>query len=525
MARFRNGSSQNPHYPRQVIHSGYTVLVTRIDGTLSGTGREGLYDFDTRILSHHRLTVDGMSLEHVTSVVVDHDRWIGHRIGRREGGTAAGPALPQDALEVVMTRRVGRGMLEQISLRNHGMTPIETELAIELDADFADLLEIRDPKPLGRTQVRWTASEREVRFDHRARRNGQVFHRALRVRVSIAPCGVERRGRRIRFKLSLPARGTETVDLQFASLVDGVWRVPRPRHGAVASVDSGTGSEREDHFPRLISSSAPLDAAFAGAAADLVALRNYDLEPDEAYWVLNAGVPTYTGIFGRDSLTAAWQSAMLGSAPMLGALATLAARQATADEPWRDEEPGKLLHEARRGASADLDVRPHRAYYGEQTAPSLFVLCLSEYWHWTGDDAVLRRFRDPALRAMEWAERFGDADGDYLLEYSQRSSDGLANHGWKDSDEAIRYPDGSLVRAPISTTSISGASRPGSTRWPWTRTSDQCSPSARTPVMRWLPASCPTISLAWWPIVFWHLTSTPAGASGRFRPTILPTTH
>ena len=102
------------------------------------------------------------------------------------------------------------------------------------------------------------------------------------------------------------------------------------------------------------------------------------------------------------------------------------------------------------GAEPD-PVIPHRAYYGEQTAPSLFLLALSEYWHWTNDLDTVRRYRPVAERIFEWAERDGDLDGDGLLEYDKRSPKGLKNQGWKDSDEAIRYPDGRIVPNPIAT--------------------------------------------------------------------------
>jgi glycogen debranching enzyme len=167
--------------------------------------------------------------------------------------------------------------------------------------------------------------------------------------------------------------------------------------------------------------------------------------------VPNAGVPGYTGVFGRDTLTAGWQSAMLGPEVSRGALAFLAANQATDDDPFRDAAPGRLLHEVRRGPLSELDIIPQRAYYGSQTTPAMFVLALSELWHWTGDTDALRRFRDPAMRALEWAGRYGDLDGDGFLESLTRSFAGLHNQGWKDSSEAIRYPDGRNVRPPLAT--------------------------------------------------------------------------
>jgi glycogen debranching enzyme len=134
-----------------------------------------------------------------------------------------------------------------------------------------------------------------------------------------------------------------------------------------------------------------------------------------------------------------------------GALAALARTQAEEDSAWRDEQPGKMIHEMRRGPLSELEIIPQRAYYGTQTSPTFFVISLAEYWHWTGDTSLLRRYCGAALRALEWARTGGDPDGDGFLESVRRSPQGLKNHAWKDSDEAIRYPDGSLVANPLAT--------------------------------------------------------------------------
>jgi glycogen debranching enzyme len=159
----------------------------------------------------------------------------------------------------------------------------------------------------------------------------------------------------------------------------------------------------------------------------------------------------FTGLFGRDIITAGWQSAMLGVAALRGALDAVAATAAARDDAWRDAEPGKLIHELRRGPLAETNVSPRSAYYGSQTTPAMFLLGLSELWHWTGDLAVLHRHRETAAAAMDWADRYGDPDRDGLLEYERRSPEGLRNQGWKDSDEAIRNEDGSPVKGPIAT--------------------------------------------------------------------------
>src|SRR5207302_8654780 len=118
----------------------------------------------------------------------------------------------------------------------------------------------------------------------------------------------------------------------------------------------------------------------------------------------NAGGRWFTGLFGRDVLTAGWQSALLGPEVARGALDAVAAVQGRQVDLSTEEEPGRLIHEMRRGPLAVLGLRPHARYYGTQTTGSMFVLALSEAWHWTGDLGLLRRHRDTAVRAIEWAE-------------------------------------------------------------------------------------------------------------------------
>jgi len=448
----RRSAGLNPHDPLDVVYQGYTVLVCRHDGSIEGAGREGLWDFDTRILSRHRILLSGQRARHIGSGTPEADRWIAHLRVPRPGGTAAGPGLPQDSLELVVARRVGRGMQERLSLHNHSMTPAETDLRLEIDADFADVQEAGGPRlQHGRVERRWEAEAAVLCLDYHVEHEGRELRRGLRLRVvrSDSPPSYEEGG--IRFTVALPPRGRWEATLSYESFVDGVWRTPLP-----TSPRSGTARDRLRRRWRarraaLTASHPVAEGAFEQAAEDLHALRNweYDVAPDA--WFPMAGVPAYTGVFGRDSLTAAWQGALIGPEMLRGAVEVIAATQATSDSAFHDREPGKLIHEMRRGPLSELGIIPQRAYYGTQTTPAMFVLALSELWHWTGADAVLRRHLDTALRTFDWAERYGDLDGDGFLEYVRRSPRGLKNHAWKDSDEAIRYPDGTLVEDPIAT--------------------------------------------------------------------------
>lgn len=436
--------SIDPHHPCQVLHRGYTVLVTREDGSIDSDRREGLYDYDTRILSRHVLTVAGTAPERPSATSLSSDRWMSVMQVPLPGGSGVGPKLPQDQLSLLLTRNVGSGMHEELRLRNHAMVPWQGAVVLEVDADFADVQEAGAHREQeGTTHVDWDPRAGLLTLGYEARIGSRRFARAMRVRVRAPEPPPRVNGRKIELAVQLAPGGTWQLALDFESLVDGVWRHP---------TEAGDGADADRRFRTEVVSDPPaLALAFRRAADDLWALRNIDLEVSPDGWLVNAGVPSYTGLFGRDSLTASWQAALLGPEMMRGAIARIAELQATDDDPWRDAEPGKLIHEVRRGPLAELDIIPQRAYYGTQTTPAMFLLALSELWHWTGDLAFVARYKDTALRALEWARRYGDGDGDGFLEYRKRSSRGLKNQGWKDSDEAIRYPDGRMVENPIAT--------------------------------------------------------------------------
>src|SRR5215207_52162 len=441
--------SMNPR--DALLFSGATVLRTAADGSVS-TPEHGLIHQDTRVLSAYRLTLDGRVPELVGSSQPENDRWTAVVRVPRSGGTADGPALPQDAFELRIERRVGPGMEERLTVTNRAPVAAETELRIELDADFADSLDLEDA---GRRHVTRSVSEHPtaLRFDYELRHGDRCAERAFRT-VLVRPVHAARlEAGRMSFSIDLPPRADWSALLRYEVLENGEWR------GADDSATQRRDRQRRAWRSRRPALEAPdaVRVPYERAADDLHDLRNVELEQrllgtaDGSRWVVNAGVPMFTGLFGRDVITAGWQAAMLGTRALRGALDAVAATAATEDDPWRDAEPGKLIHELRSGPLAEVGLTPRDAYYGSQTTPAMFVLALSELWHWTGDLDALRRHRGTAMAAMRWAERYGDLDGDGFIEYERRSPAGLRNQGWKDSDEAIRHADGSPVRGPIAT--------------------------------------------------------------------------
>jgi glycogen debranching enzyme len=436
-----------------VLHAGYAVLRSSADGSIT-SDPEGLYDYDTRVLSRHRLLLGGQAPVLVSADQPESDAWLGILQVPRPGGDSAGDLLPQDALEVDIRRRLGHGLLEEIVVRNRSAVRWYGELELELDGDFADSAEVgRARQQEGRIERRWDPIEKAVVLAYVAEHKGRELRRALRVRVVEAGAKLLGSGSGISFSLELGARAESRALLAYDSLVDGAWRSPSMAEHSVRAAERTSWRSA-----RLTVEGHPaLEKSFATAADDLFDLRNREVEDRfltrarGQVWFVNAGVPTFTGIFGRDSITAGWQAMMIGPEFVRGALEVAAKTQATQDDSWRDAEPGKMIHEMRRGPISELGIGPRDAYYGTQTTPAMFLIGLSELWHWTGDTELLWRYLPAALAAMEWAERYGDRDDDGFLEYARRSPRGLKNQGWKDSDEAIRYPDGSIVADPIAT--------------------------------------------------------------------------
>jgi len=174
----------DPHRPCAVVHEGYTVLVTQPSGELDGAGRQGLLDFDTRILSRHHLTVGGRTPEGACASVIAANAWVTWARIPLTGGTAVGPRLPQDQLVVIIERRVGCGMRERITVRNHSMAPLETELALDVDADFADVQELDGARQFeGRVTSSWDDKAATLLFTYTGERGDRRIRRAMRVVV------------------------------------------------------------------------------------------------------------------------------------------------------------------------------------------------------------------------------------------------------------------------------------------------------------------------------------------------------
>ena len=476
--------------PRPDVHAisrDFLSLITGADGSIDGGAEHGLFVHETRMLSRYRWTVDGEPLAPVALSAVEPHTWLGYYIreapGNEEGGDDHGSGMMDPAseytLELRIDRRAAAGVRERVCLTNYTQQPTRFRLALDADADFADLQETSGERTQrGTCERSWDEDARALTFDYRAEHAFEhqgtsgtaAVHRRLAVRIchSHSPPHYEAldAGGRIAFDVEIDAGGTWTATVEWVpeteplKLLDG--RPPTPFAESFADWDArdaaflGAAATFETAESGTL---APVvTAALDRARRDLAALRLYSLdrpaEPGaagERAWTVAAGLPIYLALYGRDTLTAAWQAAPLGPEMLAGTLPTLARFQGTESVAWRDERPGRMLHEMHTGPLKVLGYAPTARYYGSATTSAFFPVAAAEHWHWTGDRDAAFRHLGPALDAIRWLDAHGDRDGDGFYEYLTRSSQGTKHQAWKDSPDAIVGADGRQVEPPIAT--------------------------------------------------------------------------
>ena len=417
-----------------------------------GPETSGFFASDTRFLSELRLTMNGQRPLLLSSDKVEYFSAAFYLRNPLAGG------LPQDALSLVRERFVGEGMQEQIVIRNESMEPLSFELALELGADFVDIFAVKDrdfslgdprhAEPLPPSApASYDDTERQLVF-----RDGEGGD-AVQTQVVLSRAG-EVDGATVRFPVSLAPRETWELRLDVFASSDGESVAPRQ---AVRQLGNEIARVQDSlaawhlRVPQLRTSWDGLLRAFNQSASDLAALR---MRSEGSLGRLPAaGMPWFMTVFGRDTLITCLQTPLFGPELSRTALQVLARLQAREDDASIDAEPGKIVHEVRHGKAA---ARWFPAYYGTVDATPLYPILLSEVWRWTADAAFVRELREPALRALEWIDRYGDRDGDGFVEYERRSERGLENQSWKDSGDSQRFADGSLARTPIAPCEVQG---------------------------------------------------------------------
>jgi glycogen debranching enzyme len=408
----------------------------------------GLYVRDTRFLSRLELTLDELHpvLLHSSTersywqvvqlafpILVMHPSGFEH----------------QENISVSRSRILSDSLLEQIEISNYGSSPRSVRLAVTFDVDFLDLFEVRGwlrtrAQP-GQSQPP-EVGKNLVAFGHRGA-DGVV--RATTIRFSPAPD--ELNANRAVFKLDLGDGEEAAVTMEITPVVGSTQPTRRGLPEARQHLEQEYTQWRK-RCTRFRTSNHQLSRYLDRAILDLRMLLSGDGQTDPT---IDAGIPWFCALFGRDSLITAYQCLGLNPDLAWAVLRVLAARQGTQEDDWREEEPGKILHVLRLGELAGAGEIP-TPYYGSVDATPLWLMLLAYAYSWTGDLEAVRALWPNALAALEWIDRYGDLDGDGYVEYRRRSPKGLDNQGWKDSWNGVVHPDGALARGPIAMVEVQG---------------------------------------------------------------------
>ncbi|MFG2056363.1 glycogen debranching N-terminal domain-containing protein [Micromonospora sp. NPDC048930] len=431
------------------ILDGTTFMVCDRSGDIDASPDtpQGLFAHDTRLLSKWVLTVNG---ERLTCLSVDDVHYFENRFflvpGRQD-------VYVNSTLSVRRRHTLDTGLHEDLTILNNDRRPVDLTLRVEVDADFADLFEVKDAaaRKKGRHYRRIDDGRLVLGYER------ERFLRETIVSVS-APAELDDDGLTLKVHIEPHSRWSARLSaLPDLPMPRGLERLTIPGRAA----RTGRDKQRDllewlDQAPRLETGWEPLRTTYRQSLIDLAALR-FSPFLAEARSVPAAGLPWFMSLFGRDSIFTSLQA--LPFAPELAAttLRVLAFRQGSRVDDFREEEPGRILHEMRYGEMSIFEETPHTPYFGSADATPLFLVLLDEYERWTGDADLVRAVEQEARAAIDWINVYADLTGNGYISYERRNTkNGLENQCWKDSWDSISYRDGRLPGFPRATCELQG---------------------------------------------------------------------
>jgi len=427
------------------------VLVCQPNARIAGGSEDGFFARDTRFVSGYDLLVNGSQPILLNSSQVQffsaRFEFCNDALIDEEG------PIERHTISVRLDRTIAGGVHEDYDITNYGRRTVHLAIEMQIASDFADLFDVKDGRRVHRGSLhsRWYRSRAELR----TRYENRDFHRELIVAADRSDSPAQFANGRLVFAAHIPPKDVWHTCLRWLPLTRPGRRPTTLACNAIATAPIEARSVR---LP-TVSISTPnvgVNRAWDQAIRDLKALRIEDPTFERGVFIPAAGVPWFMTLFGRDSLIVSMQTISGFPEFAAGALRRLSNLQATADDPERDMEPGKIPHEVRHGELAQLGILPFQPYYGTHDATSLFIIVLSCLYHWLGDKAVLRRYLPNAEAAMAWIDHAGDRDGDGFQEYATRSSHGYYNQGWKDAGDAIQHHDGTIAPLPLAVCELQG---------------------------------------------------------------------
>lgn len=411
-------------------------------------GVYGLFSKDMRFLSRLEVIVENVEMLLLSSHAAEN--YIGTiRLTNKEKREDGNIRVWRESIAMERKRFISRGVLyETVSFQNHNAHPVELDVKIKVAADFKDMFVVRGFFPLKEgchdpVQV----SRSGITFSYSGIDN---LKRVTRISFQPEPKTISENGE-ITYTIHLEPFGDGSFDMTVVPEMEGLRPVVQTKADAIHQLQESY-QVWENSCTRVETDNETFDRMVNRSKKDIrVLLTDVGHGPFPV-----AGLPMFAVPFGRDSLIAALQLMAINPDIARGTLKTMAAYQGTRVDPWRDEQPGKIMHEIRYGELANSGEIPFSPYYGTIDATPLFLVLAAEYYDFTGDDDLLRELLPHMERALEWIDRYGDRDGDLFVEYHREAGKGITNQGWKDSGDSIVHRDGSLAESPIALAEVQG---------------------------------------------------------------------
>jgi glycogen debranching enzyme len=434
------------------VKEGDVFLYSDREGNLDHGGMYGLglYARDTRFLSHFRMTVGGRDpvllsssaergyMGHVD--LTNPDLYEGDRV-----------AVPQQTLNIRRIRVIDGRLFERVRVKNYNPFPVAVDVGFTFGSDFADIFEVRGMLTPEHPRIEPPLLEADRVVLAMVGRDG--VRRETRISFGSKPDELRAEGDLVHatFRLSLGPYKTKLLSLT-VDPVTGEERPPEVEFDIAVHRLRRSYEEWERDCTRLVTDNELFNELLDRSLRDLRALATRT----DGGEIIEAGIPWYATVFGRDSLITSHQLLSINPRPARETLRFLARHQGTKVDDWRDEQPGKILHEVRRGELAGAGIVPHTPYYGSVDATPWFLIVFAQHLRWTGDLAFAEELLPAAEAALDWLDTYGDLDGDGFVEYLCRSPGGIRNQGWKDSNDAVVHADGRLAEPPIALAEVQG---------------------------------------------------------------------
>ncbi|MFE8702443.1 glycogen debranching N-terminal domain-containing protein [Cytobacillus sp. FJAT-54145] len=358
--------------------------------------------------------------------------------------------LWRESVEIERTRFIYNHVLyEAVKLKNYYPKPVDFDFSIRFDVDFSDMFIVRgfQTGDIG-ARTGQTVENKSLTFNYEGADN---LDRATKITWDKEEKKVLEEGE-VSFHFNLKHLEEEIITFVIEPQIgDEKASAILAPHEAMKKLQDSY-QDWNTNITKVQTDYQPLQRLIDRGIDDLRVLLT-----DLGYGHFPvAGLPWFGVPFGRDSLIAALQMLAFRPDVAKGTLLTMASKQGQNVDPWRDEQPGKIMHEIRFGELANTNQIPFTPYYGTIDATPLFLLLLSEYVRWTGDFNLVKELQPNIDAALNWIDQYGDRDGDLFVEYHQESSKGIANQGWKDSGDSIVHRNGDYAKTPIALSEVQG---------------------------------------------------------------------